>query len=157
MRVVSGELAELTGVVVGITSDDRVEVKADLKELTDVLVLDPAELTKSFEVRGWIVHVPLRSCVIATKHHTLLSCLLFQSPCLLLHHLNLNLNPPQKGDHVKVASGPAQGQTGLVVKVQEHICWVFTDTGKEEVQVFARDLVEAAAAETTGVQSYVGR
>lgn len=110
VRVVGGELSGLTGVVVGLTHEERIEVKADLKDLTELLVFDPSELTKSFH----------------------------------------------KGDHVKVVSGPAQGQTGLVVNVEEHICWVFTDTGKEEIQVFARDLVEAAAAETTGVQSYVG-
>ncbi len=109
VRAVSGELAGLTGVVVGLTTEDRIEVKADMQELTELLVFDPSELTKSFH----------------------------------------------KGDHVKVSSGPAQGQTGLVVKVEEHICWVFTDTSKEEIQVFARDLVEAAAAETTSVQSYV--
>ena len=175
MRVVSGELSGLTGVVVGITNDDRVEVKADLKELSDVLVLDPVELTKSFQVgmRHWLwvlVLVVVCSCIL------FMSCLCATLACFVVlseglkgcnypihkqHIHSQGTHPftstpsPQKGDHVKVASGPALGQTGLVVKVEEHICWVFTDTGKEEVQVFARDLVEAAAAETTGVQSYV--
>jgi len=53
------------------------------------------------------------------------------------------------GDHVKVLNGSHSGETGMVVNVEEGVCYVLTDQTKEEIKVFTRDLVEAVAAPTT--------
>jgi transcription elongation factor SPT5 len=53
------------------------------------------------------------------------------------------------GDHVKVLNGSHSGETGMVVNVEEGVCYVLTDQTKEEIKVFTRDLVQAVAAPTT--------
>ncbi len=53
------------------------------------------------------------------------------------------------GDHVKVLNGSRSGETGMVVNVEEGVCYVLTDQTKEEIKVFTRDLVQAVAAPTT--------
>jgi transcription elongation factor SPT5 len=53
------------------------------------------------------------------------------------------------GDHVKVLNGSHSGETGMVVNVDEGVCYVLTDQTREEIKVFTRDLVAAVAAPTT--------
>ena len=53
------------------------------------------------------------------------------------------------GDHVKVVHGSRSGETGMVVKLDDGVCYVLTDATQEEIKVFARDLVEAVSAHTT--------
>ncbi|KAG7669634.1 hypothetical protein Ndes2437B_g05814 [Nannochloris sp. 'desiccata'] len=53
------------------------------------------------------------------------------------------------GDHVKVLNGSHSGETGMVVNVEEGVCFVLTDQTKEEIKVFTRDLMETVAAPTT--------
>ena len=52
---------------------------------------------------------------------------------------------PQAGDHVRVAGGQHEGQTGMVVRVEGAACVLVSDAAKSELRVFARDLSEAAA------------
>ncbi|KAK9820946.1 hypothetical protein WJX81_001276 [Elliptochloris bilobata] len=52
----------------------------------------------------------------------------------------------QTGDHVRVAGGQHEGQTGMVVRVEGAACVLVSDAAKVELRVFARDLSEAAAA-----------
>ena len=47
------------------------------------------------------------------------------------------------GDHVKVSSGQREGQTGMVVRVEDPICILVSDSTWEELQVFTRDLTES--------------
>uniref|UniRef100_A0A0C9RJB2 Transcription elongation factor SPT5 n=1 Tax=Wollemia nobilis TaxID=56998 RepID=A0A0C9RJB2_9CONI len=54
------------------------------------------------------------------------------------------------GDHVKVVSGTHQGATGMVVKVENHVLVIVSDTTKEDVRVFADNVVESSEI-TSGV------
>ena len=60
----------------------------------------------------------------------------------------------QAGDHVKVNSGQHEGQTGMVVRVEDPICVLVSDSTHEELQVFARDLTESSEA-ATGLDRYL--
>ncbi|GAB4821977.1 hypothetical protein N2152v2_009023 [Parachlorella kessleri] len=51
----------------------------------------------------------------------------------------------ESGNHVKVVHGQHTGETGMVVRVEGPVCYVFTDTTQQEIRVFGRDLTEAAA------------
>lgn len=55
----------------------------------------------------------------------------------------------ESGDHVKVVNGSHSGETGMVVRVEGPVCYIFTDATKEEIKAFSRDLTETAAAATT--------
>ncbi|KAH7297506.1 hypothetical protein KP509_26G072300 [Ceratopteris richardii] len=48
------------------------------------------------------------------------------------------------GDHVKVVSGKHEGTTGMVVKVDAHILVILSDTTKEDIRVFADNVVESS-------------
>lgn len=54
------------------------------------------------------------------------------------------------GDHVKVVSGTHQGATGMVVKVENHVLVILSDTTKEDIRVFADNVVESSEV-TSGV------
>ncbi|XP_057873734.1 putative transcription elongation factor SPT5 homolog 1 [Cryptomeria japonica] len=54
------------------------------------------------------------------------------------------------GDHVKVVSGNHQGATGMVVKVENHVLVLVSDTTKEDIRVFADNVVESSEI-TSGV------
>lgn len=53
------------------------------------------------------------------------------------------------GDHVKVVHGSHAGQTGMVVRVEGPVCYIFTDATKQEIKVFSKDLADAVAVATT--------
>ena len=55
---------------------------------------------------------------------------------------------------MKVNSGQHEGQTGMVVRVEDPICVLVSDSTHEELQVFARDLTESSEA-ATGLDRYV--
>eukprot|EP00854_Cymbomonas_tetramitiformis_P009613 gene9613-11391_t len=55
----------------------------------------------------------------------------------------------KRGDHVKVTAGRHEGDSGMVVHVEDLIATVFTDTTQEEIKVFTYDLVECLE-ESTG-------
>ena len=54
--------------------------------------------------------------------------------------------PEQAGDHVRVGAGQHEGQTGMVVRVEDPISILLCDATREELRVFTRDLSESAAA-----------
>ncbi|OAY23542.1 putative transcription elongation factor SPT5 homolog 1 [Manihot esculenta] len=56
----------------------------------------------------------------------------------------------EPGNHVKVVSGTQEGATGMVVKVEQHVVIILSDTTKEHIRVFADDIVESSEV-TTGV------
>uniref|UniRef100_A0A803NHN8 Transcription elongation factor SPT5 n=1 Tax=Cannabis sativa TaxID=3483 RepID=A0A803NHN8_CANSA len=56
----------------------------------------------------------------------------------------------EPGNHVKVVSGTQEGATGMVVKVEQHVLIIISDTTKEHIRVFADDVVESSEV-TTGV------
>ncbi|PPD80564.1 hypothetical protein GOBAR_DD22507 [Gossypium barbadense] len=56
----------------------------------------------------------------------------------------------EPGNHVKVVSGTKEGATGMVVKVEQHVLIILSDTTKEHIRVFADDVVESSEV-TTGV------
>ncbi|KFK32140.1 hypothetical protein AALP_AA6G203300 [Arabis alpina] len=56
----------------------------------------------------------------------------------------------EPGNHVKVVSGTHAGATGMVVKVDQHVLIILSDTTKEHVRVFADHVVESSEV-TTGV------
>ena len=51
----------------------------------------------------------------------------------------------QSGEHVKVVTGQHEGQTGMVVRVEGPVAYVFTDATQQEVATFVRDLTLALA------------
>ena len=70
---------------------------------------------------------------------------------LHIYHLNIRTEDmccAQAGDHVKVNSGQHEGQTGMVVRVEDPVCVLVSDATHEELQVFARDLTESSEAAT---------
>ncbi|CAI7854316.1 unnamed protein product [Closterium sp. NIES-54] len=60
----------------------------------------------------------------------------------------------QTGDHVKVVAGQNDGVTGMIVKVEGHIAIVLSDTSREHVRVFTRDLM--SSSEVTAGPSQIG-
>ncbi|KAJ7965435.1 Transcription elongation factor SPT5 [Quillaja saponaria] len=56
----------------------------------------------------------------------------------------------EPGNHVKVVSGAQEGATGMVVKVEQHVLIILSDTTKEHIRVFADDVVESSEI-TSGV------
>ncbi|CAN8246881.1 unnamed protein product [Cochlearia groenlandica] len=56
----------------------------------------------------------------------------------------------EPGNHVKIISGTHEGTTGMVVKVDQHVLIILSDTSKEHVRVFADHVVESSEV-ITGV------
>ncbi|OVA07395.1 Transcription elongation factor Spt5 [Macleaya cordata] len=54
------------------------------------------------------------------------------------------------GNHVKVVSGAQEGATGMVVKVEDHVLIIVSDVTKEDIRVFADQVVESSEV-TSGV------
>jgi transcription elongation factor SPT5 len=51
----------------------------------------------------------------------------------------------ESGEHVKVVHGQHEGETGMVVRVETPVAYVFTDSSHQEIKVFVRDLTLAVA------------
>ncbi|KAK8579903.1 hypothetical protein V6N13_143061 [Hibiscus sabdariffa] len=60
----------------------------------------------------------------------------------------------EPGNHVKVVAGTKEGATGMVVKVEQHVLIMLSDTTKEHICVFADDVVESS--EVTTVVTKIG-
>lgn len=56
----------------------------------------------------------------------------------------------EPGNHVKVVSGASLGATGMVIKIEQHVVIILSDTTKEHIRVFADNVVESSEV-TTGV------
>ncbi|KAG8493277.1 hypothetical protein CXB51_010859 [Gossypium anomalum] len=54
----------------------------------------------------------------------------------------------EPGNHVKVVSGTKKGGTGMVVKVEQHVLIILSDTTKEHIRFFADDVVESSEVAT---------
>ncbi|XP_059630266.1 putative transcription elongation factor SPT5 homolog 1 [Cornus florida] len=54
------------------------------------------------------------------------------------------------GNHVKVVSGATEGETGMVIKVDGHRVTIVSDTTKEDIRVFANNVVRSSEV-TCGV------
>ncbi|BDA45194.1 Transcription elongation factor SPT5 [Coccomyxa sp. Obi] len=59
----------------------------------------------------------------------------------------------EAGDYVRVNSGQHEGQTGMIVSVEEPICVLMTDATREQLQVFTRDLAESSNV-ASGVDTF---
>ena len=76
--------------------------------------------------------------LILKPKHDILTDLLDVQPGEIQKHF-------QAGDHVRVSAGQHEGETGMVVSVDEHsIATVFSDATKEEFKVFTKDVVDCA-------------
>jgi len=58
----------------------------------------------------------------------------------------------QNGDHVKVLSGRYEGDTGLIVRIEENRVVLFSDLTMHELEVLPRDL-QLCSDMATGVDS----
>ncbi|CAH8377739.1 unnamed protein product [Eruca vesicaria subsp. sativa] len=56
----------------------------------------------------------------------------------------------EPGNHVKVVCGTNEGATGMVVKVEQHVLSILSDTTKQHIRVFADHVVKSAEV-TNGV------
>ncbi|KAG0615572.1 hypothetical protein M758_5G052200 [Ceratodon purpureus] len=54
------------------------------------------------------------------------------------------------GDHVKVIAGNHEGATGMIVKVQNSVITILSDTTREDLRVFAHNIVESSEV-TSGI------
>ncbi|XVF39134.1 hypothetical protein PTKIN_Ptkin01aG0011300 [Pterospermum kingtungense] len=105
--------------------DAVIVVKGDLKNL-----------------EGWVEKVEEENVHIRPAIKELPKTLAFNEKELCKHF--------KLGNHVKVVSGTKEGATGLVVKVEQHVLIILSDTTKEHIRVFADDVVESSEV-TTGV------
>ena len=62
----------------------------------------------------------------------------------------------EPGNHVKVVSGTVEGTTGMVVKVEQHVLVILSDTNKEHIRVFADNVVESSEVITSGTLTRIG-
>lgn len=46
------------------------------------------------------------------------------------------------GDHVKVTGGQHSGQSGMVVAADDRVCTLVSDSTKQELNCFTKDLSE---------------
>lgn len=57
----------------------------------------------------------------------------------------------EEGNHVKVINGLHKGQTGLVIKIEDNVLTILSDTTLDAIKVFSKDL--RSATETTSVST----
>ncbi|MFQ6640361.1 hypothetical protein Gotur_016036 [Gossypium turneri] len=62
----------------------------------------------------------------------------------------------EPANHVKVVSGTKEGATGMVVKVEQLVLIILSDTTKEDIRVFTDDVVESSevATDVTKIGDY---
>jgi transcription elongation factor SPT5 len=54
------------------------------------------------------------------------------------------------GDHVKVIAGKHEGATGMIVKIQNDVITLLSDTTREDIDVFSSNIVESSEI-TSGI------
>ncbi|XP_057434308.1 putative transcription elongation factor SPT5 homolog 1 [Lotus japonicus] len=57
------------------------------------------------------------------------------------------------GSHVKVVAGAEEGETGMVVKVEQHVMVIISDTTKQQICVFADHVMESSGVIAGGSSS----
>ncbi|ONK67786.1 uncharacterized protein A4U43_C05F3760 [Asparagus officinalis] len=126
-----GDMASLSTLFVNrkkghfMKGDAVVVVRGDLKNLM-----------------GWVEKVEEENVHIRPKMEGLPKTLAFNEKELCKYF--------KPGDHVKVVSGVQEGATGMVVKVEGHVLIILSDTTKEDIRVFADNVVESSEV-TTGI------
>lgn len=93
---------------------------------------------------GRVTRVDGNKIMILPKHEDLKDELEFSA-----HELRKYFN---QGDHVKVIAGRYEGDTGLIVRVEENMIVLFSDLTMHELKVLPRDL-QLCADVATGVDS----
>ena len=58
---------------------------------------------------------------------------------------------------MQVLAGPHRGQTGMVLRAKDGVCVILSDATKEELKVFDRDVSDAAAVQSMGVDLLGGQ
>ncbi|KAJ4970840.1 hypothetical protein NE237_003939 [Protea cynaroides] len=106
--------------------DQVIVVKGDLKNLM-----------------GWVEKVEEENVQIRTKMKGL--------PKTIAVHEKQLCKYFKPGDHVKVVSGGKDGATGMVVKVEGHVLYIVSETTKEDICVFADNVVKSSQVITAGV------
>ncbi|XP_064477491.1 transcription elongation factor SPT5-like [Ornithodoros turicata] len=95
-------------------------------------------------LQGKIISIDGNKITMIPKHEDLTDPLDFQ-----FHELRKYF---KMGDHVKVISGRFEGDTGLIVRVEENMVVLFSDLTMHELKVLPRDL-QLCADMATGVDS----
>ncbi|XP_033751673.1 transcription elongation factor SPT5-like [Pecten maximus] len=107
----------------------------------DVVEVCEGELV---HLQGKVISVDGNKITMLPKHEDLKDPLEF--PC---HELKKHF---KMGDHVKVIAGRYEGDTGLIVRVEENMVVLFSDLTMHELKVLPRDL-QLCADMATGVDS----
>lgn len=95
-------------------------------------------------LQGKIISIDGNKITMLPKHEDLTDPLDFQS-----HELKKYF---KMGDHVKVIAGRFEGDTGLIVRVEDNMVVLFSDLTMHELKVLPRDL-QLCADMATGVDS----
>ncbi|XP_077549814.1 transcription elongation factor subunit Spt5 [Haemaphysalis longicornis] len=95
-------------------------------------------------LQGKIISIDGNKITMLPKHEDLTDPLDFQA-----HELKKYF---KMGDHVKVIAGRFEGDTGLIVRVEENMVVLFSDLTMHELKVLPRDL-QLCADMATGVDS----
>ncbi|KAF3508382.1 hypothetical protein F2Q69_00001612 [Brassica cretica] len=105
--------------------DEVIVIKGDLKNL-----------------KGWVEKVDEENVLIRSEMKGLHNPLAVNERELCKYF--------EPGNHVKVVSGTHKEATGMVVKVDQHVVFLLTDTTKQQIRVFADHVVKSAEV-TNGV------
>ncbi|CAK9291026.1 unnamed protein product [Gordionus sp. m RMFG-2023] len=145
------------GVVPTLTEMEKFEENADSLEdiniksnkITEIHSFSAGDVVEVIEgdllyLQGKVVTVDGSSITIMPNHAELKDLLNFQA-----HELKKFF---KIGDHVKVLSGRFEGDTGLVVRVEENTVVLFSDLTMHEIKVLPKDL-QLSQETTSGVDS----
>lgn len=95
-------------------------------------------------LQGKVIGVEGNKVTMMPKHPELKDALEFTAPELRKYFV--------QGDHVKVLAGRYEGDTGLIVRIQENLIVLFSDVTMHELKVLPRDL-QLCSDIATGVDS----
>ncbi|BFZ16060.1 hypothetical protein BsWGS_19099 [Bradybaena similaris] len=107
----------------------------------DVVVVAEGELQ---HLQGKVIKVDGNKITIMPKHEDLKDPLEFPHTELRKHF--------KMGDHVKVIAGRYEGDTGLIVRVEDNVIVLFSDLTMHELKVLPKD-IQLCADMATGVDS----
>ncbi|XP_071182024.1 transcription elongation factor SPT5-like isoform X2 [Mytilus edulis] len=107
----------------------------------DVVEVSEGELV---HLQGKIISIDGNKITMLPKHEDLKDPLEFQANELKKHF--------KMGDHVKVIQGRFEGDTGLIVRVEDNMVVLFSDLTMHELKVLPKDL-QLCADMATGVDS----
>ncbi|KAJ4845522.1 hypothetical protein Tsubulata_013044 [Turnera subulata] len=92
------------------------------------------------DIKGWVEKVDEEYIQVRTSIKGIQKTLAVSSKELCKYF--------EPGNHVKVVSGAHEGATGMVLKVEHHVLIILSDTTKEDIRVFADDVVESSEVST---------